>query len=140
MEEIPFPQGSITALPFLGEHGDLTFLRNLFTSQDGQAQAPVRRRFLHVSPEVYRRPDDVGDVDACLWNGMRWCTDVVDLWSIAYAQSLSAKRSPRAWLVPTTNELSLSSSSFAAKKVYVYALGQEPWLNYIMSNQIHGRV
>ena len=38
-----------------------------------------------------------------------------------------------AWPVPTTNKPEHIVDLFHCREVYVYAMGQEPWLNYIMS-------
>ncbi len=141
MEEIPFPQGSITALPFLGEHGDLNVLtKSVYLLRMGKHKLLFAADSCNVSPEVYRHVhDDVGDVDA-LFVGME-CDGAPMSWIYGplLTQKLERQKDHSRRLAGSNYERALSIvEQFRCKEVYVYALGQEPWLNYIMSIKYTG--
>src|SRR6267154_899049 len=141
MEEIPFPQGSITALPFLGEHGDLNVLtKSVYLLRMGKHKLLFAADSCNVSPEVYRYVhDDVGDVDA-LFVGME-CDGAPMSWIYGplLTQKLERQKDHSRRLAGSNYERALSIvEQFRCKEVYVYALGQEPWLNYIMSIKYTG--
>jgi L-ascorbate metabolism protein UlaG (beta-lactamase superfamily) len=136
MEEIPFEQGSITALPFLGEHGDLNVLtKSAYLLRMGKHKLLFAADSCNVSPEVYRHVhDDVGDVDA-LFVGME-CDGAPMSWIYGplLTQKLERQKDHSRRLAGSNYERALSIvEQFHCKEVYVYALGQEPWLNYVMS-------
>lgn len=136
MDELPFPQGSITAIPFLGEHGDLNV-----QTKTGYLVRTRRHSLLfaadscNISPKMYQHVHaEVGDVDA-LFVGME-CDGAPVSW--IYGPLLTT-RMERA--MDQSRRLAGSNfmralaivEQFRCKDVYVYAMGQEPWLNYIMS-------
>lgn len=135
MEELEIPGGSITGLPFLGEHGDLNILsktahlvklggKSLLMAADSNAIEP--RLYEHVRGVV-------GDIDV-LFIGME------------------SEGAPMSWmygpLLPTplprkadqARRLNGSNSERAIeiiqrlnpRQVYVYAMGREPWLSHVM--------
>jgi L-ascorbate metabolism protein UlaG (beta-lactamase superfamily) len=135
LDEMPVPGGRITALPFLGEHSDLRI--------DGKAAWLVDvdgRRIVfaadsrNLSPAVYELISPlVAPVDL-LFIGME-CDGAPLSW--LYGPLVSRP-------LPRTHDdaRSLSGSDaamagdivrrFDARRVFVYAMGQEPWLNHVM--------
>src|SRR6266403_3324083 len=122
MEEIPFPQGSITALPFLGEHGDLNVLtKSVYLLRMGKHKLLFAADSCNVSPEVYRHVhDDVGDVDA-LFVGME-CDGAPMSWIYGplLTQKLERQKDHSRRLAGSNYERALSIvEQFNCKEVYV---------------------
>jgi len=135
MEEIPFPQGSITALPFLGEHGDLNVLtKSVYLLRMGKHKL----LFAADSAMFHQKSTDTSMTMSatsmrCLWEWNATVHDVVDLCPLL-TQKLERQKDHSRRLAGSNYERALSIvEQFRCKEVYVYALGQEPWLNYIMS-------
>ena len=136
LEEIPFDNGSITALPFLGEHGDLNVLtKSAYLLRMGKHKLMFAADSCNISPEIYKHVHrDVGDVDA-LFVGME-CDGAPVSWIYGplLTQKLERQKDHSRRLAGSNYERALAMvEQFRCKEVYVYALGQEPWLNYVMS-------
>jgi L-ascorbate metabolism protein UlaG (beta-lactamase superfamily) len=135
---IPVADGSITSLPFFGEHGDLnvraktTYLvrllgRSLLFCADSNALEP--RLYEHLR-------DVVGDIDIAFL-GME-CDGAPMSW--LYGPLLTSPLSRR---MDHSRRLDASDCergmdlvrALAPKAVYVYAMGAEPWLTYLTSIQ-----
>jgi len=136
MEEIPFNRGSIKAIPFLGEHGDLNVLtKSAYLVRVGRHTLLFAADSCNISPKLYEHVHrETGDLDA-LFLGME-CDGAPVSWIYG---PLLTKRLERAKdhsrrLAGSNYERALAMvDQFRCKEVYVYAMGQEPWLNYIMS-------
>jgi L-ascorbate metabolism protein UlaG (beta-lactamase superfamily) len=127
---------SFTGLPFFGEHADL----NIQTKMAYLVEASRHRLLFaadscNIEPMVYEHiQKEVGDVDA-LFIGME-CDGAPLTWLYG---SLFTRPIDRA--MDASRRLSGSNYEqasdivrrFNCKEVYVYAMGMEPWLNYIMS-------
>jgi len=136
MEEIPFEDGSITAVPFLGEHGDLNVLtKSAYLLRMGKHKLLFAADSCNISPELYRHVNrDVGDVDA-LFVGME-CDGAPMSWIYGplLTQRIERQKDHSRRLAGSNYERALAIvEQFHCKEVYVYAMGQEPWLNYVMS-------
>lgn len=136
LEEIRVGDVSITGLPFFGEHADLDIhskmawlvklgLHSLLFAADSCNIDPVLYEHLHK---------EFGDVDA-LFLGME-CDGAPLSW--LYGPLLSRKiergmdESRR--LAGSNYEQAMNIvNNLNCREAYVYAMGQEPWLNYIMS-------
>jgi hypothetical protein len=133
---IEAPDGSITSIPFLGEHGDLnirsktTYLvrllgKSLLFCADSNAFEP--RLYDHLR-------DLVGDLDAA-FIGME-CAGAPMSW--LYGPLVTA---PLARRMDQSRRLDASDCERAMglvtrlrpHAVYVYAMGSEPWLTYLTS-------
>jgi L-ascorbate metabolism protein UlaG (beta-lactamase superfamily) len=136
LETIQIPGGLITGLPFFGEHGDLNI-----RSKATYLLELGARRFLcmadsaNLEPKAYGHVHDaVGDVDV-LFVGME-CEGAPLSWMYG---PLLLKRIQRK--ADQSRRLSGSDCAmamkivelFRCKKVFVYAMGQEPWLSFITS-------
>lgn len=136
LESIPIADGEITALPFLGEHSDLNIQSKL-----SYCIKLKDKKFLFAADSNNLDPflydclfDYVGSIDM-LFLGME-CDGAPLTWLYGPLLSALLKRSH-------DRNRTLSGSNFekawslaqksGCKQAYVYAMGQEPWLNYIMA-------
>lgn len=136
LQTMEFDSGSVVGLPFMGEHADLNVRTKLAYLVDLRGH-----KFLfaadscNIEPALYRNIHDlVGDVRA-VFIGME-CDGAPLSWLYGPLLSRRMERSQ-------DESRRLSGSNFdqahtivqllKCKEVFVYAMGQEPWLNYIMS-------
>lgn len=136
IETIAIKEGEIMALPFLGEHSDLNIQSKLSYCLHLKG-----KKFLfaadsnNLAPTLYEHIFDyVGAIDM-LFLGME-CDGAPLTWFYGPLLSSPLKRS-------YDRNRTLSGSNFEkawgiveksnCKKAYVYAMGQEPWLNYVMA-------
>lgn len=134
-EQIDLPGGSITSLPFTGEHSDLSIYSKHSLSLELQG-----RRFLFLVDSdgrdaiLYRRMKQMtGEIDA-LFIGME-CAGAPADWLYGpllpkpmsrrnnESRRLSGSDSARAWTI---------LEQLQAPQVFIYAMGQEPWMRFIM--------
>ncbi len=136
METIDLEDGEIIALPFLGEHSDLNIQSKLSYNITLKG-----KKFLfaadsnNLDSSLYDHIFDyIGPIDM-LFLGME-CDGAPLTWLYGPLLSTPLKRT-------YDRNRTLSGSDFekawkiaeksSCKAAYVYAMGQEPWLNYIMS-------
>jgi L-ascorbate metabolism protein UlaG (beta-lactamase superfamily) len=138
LETLPAGDGEITGLPFLGEHADLDIRSKLaYLVRLGRHSLIFAADSCNIEPKLYEYVQRlVGDVDI-LFLGME-CDGAPLTW--IYGPLITRR-------VARTMDQSrrLSGSNFVrgidivrrfnCKHVYVYAMGQEPWLNYVMSKK-----
>lgn len=138
METIDVEGGSITGLPFLGEHADLNIRTKIAYLIELQG-----RKVLCAA--------DSNDIEPKLYEHIHAQTGNVDVVFLG----MECDGGPLSWLygplftrpLPRKQDQSrrLDGSNFekandlvqrlSAKQVYVYAMGQEPWLTYLTSIQ-----
>jgi L-ascorbate metabolism protein UlaG (beta-lactamase superfamily) len=138
MEEIEIAGGSITGLPFLGEHADLNI-----RSKTAHLVNLLGKSILcaadsnNIEPKLYKHIHDlVGDIDV-LFIGME-CDGAPLTW--LYGPLLTA---PLARKLDQSRRLDGSNCEkgicivdyLNPTQVYVYAMGLEPWLTYLTSIQ-----
>jgi L-ascorbate metabolism protein UlaG (beta-lactamase superfamily) len=136
MEEILFDRGSITAVPFLGEHGDLNVLsKSAYLLRVDTHSLLFAADSCNISPKLYEHIHRaVGDVDV-FFVGME-CDGAPVSWIYGplLTQRLDRPKDHSRRLAGSNYERALAIvEQLHCKEVYVYAMGQEPWLNYIMS-------
>jgi L-ascorbate metabolism protein UlaG (beta-lactamase superfamily) len=129
---------TVTGLPFLGEHADLDIRSKLaYHVRLGHHSLIFAADSCNIEPKLYEHVQRlVGDVDV-LFLGME-CDGAPLSWVYG---PLITMRLPRT--MDQSRRLSGSNYKrgmdivhrFNCKQVYVYAMGQEPWLNYIMSKK-----
>lgn len=135
-DEIQLENGKIIALPFLGEHGDL----NISSKHAYCIELSDKKIFLgadsnNLDPNLYDNIRNViGQLDI-LFLGME-CDGAPASWiygplfstplkrDIDYQRSLSGSNFQKAWKIV---------ESLSPAQVYIYAMGQEPWLNHVMA-------
>jgi len=136
MEEISFDGGSITALPFLGEHGDLNVLtKSAYLLRVDNNSLLFAADSCNVDSKMYEHiHQQVGDVEV-FFVGME-CDGAPVSWIYGplLTQKLDrAKDHSRRLAGSNCQRVQSMVDQFHPKEVYVYAMGQEPWLNYISS-------
>jgi L-ascorbate metabolism protein UlaG (beta-lactamase superfamily) len=136
MEALVNGEIRITGLPFFGEHADLSVNTKLaWNIRTRECSLVFVADSCNVEPELYRHVQrEIGEVDV-IFLGME-CDGAPLSW--IYGPLLTG-RIDRA--MDESRRLSGSNceqgmriiETFGCKEAYVYAMGQEPWLNYIMS-------
>lgn len=136
LERIEIEQGSITQLPFFGEHGDLDVRSKAAYRVELHGHTMIfAADSCNVEPMLYERVHQlIGDVEV-LFVGME-CDGAPMSWVYGplLTQKMERKMDHSRRLAGSNYErASAIARRFKCREVYVYAMGQEPWLNYIMS-------
>lgn len=136
MEEIHDGNVRITGLPFFGEHADLDIQSKMaWLVNFGANTLLFAADSCNNEPRLYEHIHRaVGDVDA-LFLGME-CDGAPLSWLYGplVTQRLDRAVDESRRLAGSNCEQGMSIVDlFHCREVYVYAMGQEPWLNYIMS-------
>jgi L-ascorbate metabolism protein UlaG (beta-lactamase superfamily) len=136
MESLEFENGSITALPFLGEHSDLNIhCKAAHLVRIGNRSLLFAADSCNIEPQLYEHLyQEVRDVDV-IFLGME-CDGAPLSW--LYGPLLTRKiergmdESRR--LAGSNFEQAIDIvRRFRTRETYVYAMGQEPWLGFVMS-------
>ena len=141
MEEFKDRGVSITGLPFIGEHSDLNIGTKLaYLVKAGPHSLLFAADSCNIEPKLYEHLHrEVGDVDA-IFLGME-CDGAPLSWLYGplLTQRLERSMDESRRLSGSNFEQARSIvDQFRCKQAYVYAMGQEPWLNYIMSIKYTG--
>lgn len=134
-EEIPIPGGTIMGVPFLGEHHDLLIhskLSYLVKIDDHSVLAVADS--CNIEPELYKNIQQItGNIDA-LFLGME-CDGSPVSWAYGplFDEPMNREmdRSRRGRGCNFEEGIDIVRR-FDFKEVYVYAMGQEPWLRHIL--------
>jgi len=136
LETIEIEGGKIIGLPFLGEHADLNI-----ASKIAHMVELRDKKFLfaadsnNIEPKVYEHLFNlIGEIDV-LFLGME-CDGAPLSWLYGplITRTLDRKMDQSRRLSGSNYEKGIQIvDQFKCKQVYVYAMGQEPWLNYVMS-------
>jgi L-ascorbate metabolism protein UlaG (beta-lactamase superfamily) len=135
MEQVAFPDGSITAIPFLGEHADLNVLtKTAYLLRVGKHRLLFAADSCNIAPDLYRHVHrEIGDIDV-LFVGME-CDGAPLSWLYGplLTQKLDRAKDRSRRLAGSNYERAIAIvNQFSCREVYVYAMGQEPWLNHVM--------
>jgi L-ascorbate metabolism protein UlaG (beta-lactamase superfamily) len=137
-EHVDAPGGSVMSLPFMGEHADL----DIFTKQAALVQLEGRKLAFLVDSDgrdsaLYERTlRRIGPVDAffigmeCHGAPLNWLYEPL----LTKAPNRRNNESRRLSGADCARATALQRE-FRAPQVYVYALGQEPWMKYMMGLQ-----
>lgn len=136
METIRFSDAVITGLPFIGEHSDLNILtKTCYLVKIGEFKLLFLADSRIVESKLYDHiHQSIGDVDV-MFIGME-CDGAPLTWLYG---PLLTKKLPRDMdgsrrLAGSDCEKGLSLVNiFNPKELYVYAMGQEPWCEFISS-------
>ena len=136
MESVHFGGGSITALPFLGEHGDLNVLTKAgYLVRVGAHALMFLADSCNIEPALYQAlRHEIGDCDG-LFLGME-CDGAPLSWIYGPLVDPQIRRDmdqSRRLAGSDFRQAMEIVRTFNCKEVYVYAMGQEPWLNHVMS-------
>ncbi len=135
-ERIPISTGHIIGIPFFGEHSDLAIrTKSAYLIQTGRHKLLFAADSCNVEPRLYEHVEKViGQVDG-LFLGME-CDGAPLTWLYGplLTKPLDRKMDHSRRLAGSNYERGIDIvNRFNCKEAYVYAMGQEPWLNYVMS-------
>jgi L-ascorbate metabolism protein UlaG (beta-lactamase superfamily) len=135
LESLQIAGGFITGLPFLGEHGDLNI-----TSKIAHLIELRGKKFLfaadsnNIEPALYRHIFKLcGDIDV-LFLGME-CDGAPMSWLYGplLSKPLDRKMDQTRRFTGSNYERGMGIvNQFNCSEVYVYAMGMEPWMTYII--------
>ncbi len=136
LEQILTENVQITGLPFFGEHADLDILSKMaWLIKVNNHALLFAADSCNIEPKLYEHIHrEVGDVDA-LFLGME-CDGAPLSWLYGplLTQRLERPMDESRRLAGSNYDQGISIVDlFNCREAYVYAMGQEPWLNYIMS-------
>ncbi|MEM7583475.1 MAG: MBL fold metallo-hydrolase [Acidobacteriota bacterium] len=136
LDSIEIEGGEITGLPFFGEHGDLDIRSKLaYFVRLHDHTLMFAADSCNIEPVLYEKVHQlVGDVEV-LFVGME-CDGAPMSWVYGplLTRSLDRKMDQSRRLAGSNFERAGNIvRCFNCKEVYVYAMGQEPWLDYITS-------
>lgn len=137
METITLDKCKVTGLPFLGEHSDLDVRSKLcfHISLHNKLKVIFAADSCNIQPELYEKIHAViGDIDI-LFLGME-CDGAPLSWLYGplLTQPLERDKDQSRRLAGSNFDQGKSLVDiFNAKKVFVYAMGMEPWLEFISS-------
>jgi L-ascorbate metabolism protein UlaG (beta-lactamase superfamily) len=136
MESIDHEGCSVMGIPFLGEHADLNIPTKMaYLIRIGGHSLLFASDSCNIDPVLYRHVRRaVGEIEA-LFLGME-CDGAPLTW--IYGPLLTrpldrGKDESRRFAGSNYEQALAIVDEFDCKEVYVYAMGQEPWLNYVMS-------
>jgi L-ascorbate metabolism protein UlaG (beta-lactamase superfamily) len=136
LESIPTKSGSILGVPFLGEHADL----NIYTKLAYRVEVDDHTLLFaadscNIEPALYQHfAKRYGGVEV-LFLGME-CDGAPMSWvyGALHTQPIDRKKDRTRRLAGSNYERGMAIiDELKPKEVYVYAMGQEPWLSYITS-------
>lgn len=138
MESVKVDGGEIVGLPFMGEHADLnirTKLAYLVNLKSRKVMCAADSN--NIEPDLYRHiHSSIGDVDA-LFLGME-CDGgpLTWLYGPLLTNPLARKMDQSRRLDGSDHRKGMDIvKRLNAKQVYIYAMGQEPWLTFLTSIQ-----
>ncbi len=134
MDELSIPGGKISCFPFYGEHGDLDV-----NSKLGYLVNLAGYKILcladsnNIEPELYKLIHEIhGDVDV-LFLGME-CDGAPISWVYGSYFKIDREKDQTRRLSGSNYKAGMDIvSRFNCKEVYIYAMGQEPWVKYLTS-------
>ncbi len=138
MEELQDRHISITGIPFLGEHSDLSILSKLaYVVKTDTVSVMLAVDSCNLEPRMYDHIQRViGNVDV-LFVGLE-CEGAPLSWLYGPLMPTPLPRDQDRSRTLSASDYDGSidiAKRFRPKEVYIYAMGQEPWLNYIMSKR-----
>jgi L-ascorbate metabolism protein UlaG (beta-lactamase superfamily) len=138
MESLPVAGGAVTGLPFLGEHADLNIRTKMAYHVELEGKSVVfAADSNNLAPRLYENIHAlIGDVDVlfigmeCDGGPLSWLYGPLMCRPLArkFDQSRRLNGSDYVRGLDLVNRLN-------PKQVYVYAMGQEPWLTFLTSIQ-----
>ncbi|WP_034893921.1 MBL fold metallo-hydrolase [Gillisia sp. Hel_I_29] len=137
MESLELPKCSITGIPFLGEHADLDIGSKLcyYVELHNKFRVFLVADSCNIEPEIYVKVREVMDDVDIMFIGME-CDGAPLSWLYGplLPEKLTRDRDITRRLAGSNCEQGLSLiDCFNPKAVFVYAMGLEPWLEFISS-------
>ncbi|ELR97037.1 thioester reductase domain-containing protein [Gloeocapsa sp. PCC 73106] len=138
LESLTIPEGQITSWPFLGEHGDLNIAaKTAYLVQLQGKSILCAADSNNIEPKLYDRLRHLVDEIDVLFIGME-CEGAPYTWAYGalLSQIVPRKMAQTRRLDGSNAERAIKLvNQLRPKQVYVYAMGQEPWLSFITSIQ-----
>lgn len=136
METIRFHDAIITGLPFIGEHSDMNILtKSCYLVKIGSFKLMFLADSRIMEPTLYKHVEkQIGNVDV-MFLGME-CDGAPSSWLYGplFTRKLPRDQDGSRRLAGSDCEKGMSLVDiFNPKEVYVYAMGQEPWVEFISS-------
>lgn len=136
LDKVDLPGCTITGLPFLGEHSDLNIKSKLCHHVKlNDLSILFAADSCNIEPKLYEHIHQyIGDIDV-LFLGME-CDGAPLSWLYGplLTEQLPREMDNSRRLAGSNYERGLDLvNRFAPAELYIYAMGQEPWLNYIMA-------
>lgn len=135
LEAIPIPGGQIIAVPFLGEHGDLPHGKSGYVVRAGRQQILFAADANCLDKRMYEHVRQcIGQVQTafigmeCVGAPFSWFYGSILPSRVRHSNDKS--RRLKGCNAETALEL---LRALGSERVYVYALGREPWLEYMMA-------
>jgi L-ascorbate metabolism protein UlaG (beta-lactamase superfamily) len=135
LETLPVPGGSVTALPFLGEHADLDI-----GSKTGYLVELQGSRFAlvadaaNIEPVLYQQVARLLGPVAVLFIGMEFLGAPMSWLYGALLLKPMPRELDRQRRLAGSNarQAAAMTQAFGCSEAYVYALGREPWMSHLM--------
>lgn len=135
LDSVGTPGGTITALPFLGEHGDIRIRTKCgwLLDLDG-TRVLFAADSTNISPQLYSQVTaTVGQVDTVFIGMESVGAPVSWLYGPLFPEKLERRIDAGRRLKGSNFEQAAAIvDTLQARSVYVYAMGQEPWLGAVM--------
>ncbi len=136
LEMIELESGSLMGLPFLGEHCDLNIQTKIAYLLDLNGHKLLfAADSCNIEPYLYKHlQKEIGDIRA-LFLGME-CDGAPGSWLYGplYSRRLDRAHDQSRRLNGSNYDQGMAIvNSFNCRETFVYAMGQEPWMNYVMS-------
>jgi L-ascorbate metabolism protein UlaG (beta-lactamase superfamily) len=135
-DALPISTGKVTGIPFFGEHSDLSIrTKSAYLVETGPHRLLFAADSCNIEPRLYEHVEKrIGKIDV-LFLGME-CDGAPLTWLYGplLTKPLDRKMDHSRRLAGSNYERGIDIvNRFGCKEAYVYAMGQEPWLNYVMS-------
>ena len=136
MEAIEIEGGLIMGLPFLGEHADLHIRSKIaYLVSLGDRTALLAADSNNIEPKLYQHIHEfIGDIDIAFL-GME-CVGAPMTWSYGplLTKTIARKMDQSRRFVGSDSEKAIELvRQLNAQQVYIYAMGEEPWLTHLTS-------
>lgn len=138
LEVLEIEDGTITGVPFMGEHSDLDIRTKMaYLVKIGAGSLMLAADSCNVEPKIYEHVHGLtGDVDI-LFLGME-CDGAPLSWLYGplLTKPIDRKMDHSRRLSGSNFERGIDIvNCFGFREAYVYAMGMEPWLRYIMAKE-----
>ncbi|PJD95575.1 MAG: polyketide synthase [Legionella sp.] len=136
MENVPLPDGEILGIPFFGEHGDLYIQSKMAYVLRLQGKSILLAADSdNIEPKLYEHLQrEIPNLDV-IFLGMECSGAPVSwLYGSLFPSTLTRSMDQSRRLNGSNYERAMEIiRCFDCSQIYVYAMGQEPWLGYITS-------
>lgn len=134
-DKVLLQDGYIQGLPFLGEHADLHIQSKLvYLINICGIKIACAADSNNLDPKIYEKVHEiVGDIDVffigmeCVGAPLSWLYQPMMLTALTREMDQSRRLDGSNF-----SKAKMIIDTFNCKQVYVYAMGMEPWLNYVM--------